>query len=195
MLELKEKIKDYMSDYRYNHTLSVAKECKSLADLFHIDATNLVCAAYLHDITKEMSVEDQLQLFKEANIPLDEDTKKSPKTLHSFSAPLFIKKTFPEYANNEVLNAIRFHTTAKANMILIEKLLYLADYIEPTRKFEDCKKLREYFYSSKDDKFVTLDKAILISLKNTIDELSREGSFIHKETLNAYNYLLKQIGE
>ena len=195
MLELKEKIKEYMSVYRYNHTLSVAEECKSLADLFEIDATNLVCAAYLHDVTKEMSVEDQLQLFAEANVPLDEDTKTSPKTLHSFSAPLFIKKHFPEYANDVILNAIRFHTTARADMTLTEKLLYLADYIEPTRKFEDCKKLREFFYSSKEDKFATLDKAIIISLKNTIDELSREGSYIHKETINAYNYLLKQIGE
>lgn len=195
MTELKNKIKKYMSLPRYNHTLSVAEECERLAELFGIDGRNLVIAAYLHDITKDMSEEDQKKLCAEFSATIDDSTLASPKTLHAFSAPFLIKRDFPEYAEDEILEAVRYHTTGKADMSLTEKLLYIADYIEPTRQYEGCKKLREYFYSSKTDLFARLDKTILMSLHNTVDGLTRKKLPIHQETINAYKFLLLNIGE
>ena len=198
MLELQNKIKKYMSDYRYMHTLSVAKECERLADMFGADKEKLVTAAYLHDVTKEMTEEEQFALCEEYGIELDKDTLDSPKTMHSFSAPLLISKDFPEYKDDIVLEAVKYHTTGKADMNIYEKLLYLADYIEPTRKFDDCIKVRNYFYSSLENGVPykeALDKTLLLSLKITIDGLKQENRKIHKETINAYDFLLKNTGD
>ena len=189
MVELEEIIKGMMSDYRFRHTLSVAEECKNLASLFGIDEKELVTAAYLHDITKERTTEEQLEICRETGVEIHEDTLNSPKTLHSFTAPALIMRDFPEYATPTVLSAVRYHTTGRADMTLHEKLLYLADYIEPTRKFSDCKKLREYFYSSKDDLMTRLDNTLFLSLKYTINDLVENGAYIHPETIRAYNAL------
>ena len=195
MVELQSRIKDYMSEYRYLHTLSVAKECKKLASIFNIDEAKLVASAYLHDITKDMSIDEQLKLCQSFGIQLDKATLNSPKTIHSFTAPLLIQKDFSEYADECILNAVRYHTTGRADMTIYEKLLYIADYIEPTRKFEDCIKLREFFYKDNKDIQKRLDQTILLSLKYTISDLLESNSAIHPETLNAYNYLLLKSGD
>ena len=192
MFDLENRIKPYMSDYRYRHTLSVVSECRSLAKLFDIDEKKLVIAAYLHDITKEMPENEQILLCEKAGIILDESTLNSPKTLHAFSAPVFIEKNFPEFADEEVLNAVKYHTTGRADMSLIEKLLYLADYIEPTRKFDDCKKIRDYFYKDLSDPEKSLDDAIFLSLRITIEDLIARGKNIHIETVKAYNNILSK---
>ena len=188
MKDLEQRIKKYMSIYRYNHTLSVANECRKLAKLFETDGEKLVIAAYLHDITKEMPIEEQYKLCEEFSYKLDMNTKYSLKTLHSFTAPLLIQKDFPEYSDEIILNTVRYHSTGRANMTLYEKLLYLADYIEPTRKFDDCKAVREFFYNNTYDINKRLDDAICFSFKLTISELIENDEYIHTETINAYNY-------
>ncbi len=195
MVNLRLRIKKYMSEYRYLHTLSVAEECKSLASIFEVEEEKLVISALLHDITKDMSIDEQLKLCASSGVTLDKDTLNSPKTMHSFTAPLLIKKDFPEYADDCILNAVRYHTTGRADMTLYEKLLYLADYIEPTRKFADCIKLREFFYTETLDKNKRLDETILKSLNYTISDLLNSNSPIHKETINAYNFLLTHSGD
>jgi nicotinate-nucleotide adenylyltransferase len=184
-----------MSVYRYDHTVSVAKECERLAALFGIDGQKLIISAYLHDITKEMSIDEQIELCRQYGFEIDEDTLKSPKTLHSFSAPYLIKRDFPEYDEESVTLPIKYHTTGRKNMSLSEKLLYLADYIEPTRKFDECKKLRNSFYSSDEEPSKRLDRVILESLRYTIDELKATNQFIHPETIKAYDFLLLNTGD
>jgi len=193
MFDLQYRISEYMSEYRYKHTLSVVEECKRLASLFEIDDKELVISAYLHDITKEMSYDQQISLCNEMNITLDKNALLSPKTLHSFSAPALIKRDFPNYYTESIVNAVKYHTTGRADMTLSEKLLYIADYIEPTRKFEDCKALRKYFYDSQEILNVRLDKAMLLSLKYTLTDLTEQQEFVHPETVNAYNYFVKVL--
>ena len=79
-------------------------------------------------------------------------------------------------------------------MSLNEKLLYLADYIEPTRKFEDCQTLRKYFYEPTDDICQRLDDTIFISLKKTISSLLENNEYVHLDTLKAYNHFSKTRG-
>ncbi len=195
MFDLEKEIRSSMSEYRYNHTISVVNECKSLAKLFDVNEEKLVTAAYLHDITKEMPIENQLLLCKTMKIEVEEDTLNSPKTLHSFTAPALIMRDFPRYAEKEIISAVRYHTTGRANMTLTEKLLYLADYIEPTRKFEDCKKLREYFYTNTCDITKRLNETIVLSLKYTISDLLEKGEFIHPKTIECYNSFVKKTGD
>ena len=195
MYNIEKEIRNLMSDYRYNHTLSVVKECKDLAKLFGIDEEKLVNAAYLHDITKEMPIEKQLRLCETMGIEVDADTLRSPKTLHSFTAPALIMRDFPQYADKEVLSAVRYHTTGRADMTLTEKLLYLADYIEPTRIFEDCKRTRNYFYTDICDIEKRLNDTIVLSLKYTISDLLEKGEFIHPETIECYNSFVKRTGD
>ena len=192
MHKLKESIAERMSEYRYLHTLSVAEECQKLAKIFDIDEKTLVISAYLHDITKEMPLEEQTELCRSMGETLDEYAILSPKTLHSYSAPALIKKDYPEYATPEIMSTVRCHTTGKEDMTLNEKLLYLADYIEPTRKFDECKKLREYFYSDLSNPLKRLDSTIFLSLKYTLNELLAKGEFIHPQTVMAYNSLCKR---
>ena len=94
MFDIEKDIRQLMSNYRYNHTLSVVNECKNLAKSFNIDDKKLVIAAYLHDITKEMPIDSQLSLCEEMGIEVDKDTLNSPKTLHSFTAPALIMRDF-----------------------------------------------------------------------------------------------------
>lgn len=184
-----------MSVYRYDHTISVAKECEYLAELFGIDGKDLVISAYLHDITKEMSIDEQVELCRQYGFEIDQDTLNSPKTLHSFSAPYLIKRDFPEYDKEIITLPIKYHTTGRKDMSLQEKLLYLADYIEPTRKFDECKKLRSMFYSSDEELSKRLDLVILESLRYTIDELKSNNRFIHPETIKAYDFLSINTGD
>ena len=190
MYELKERIRPLMSEYRYNHTLSVAEECKTLAEIFGIDGKNLIISGYLHDITKELPTKDQIELCEKMGERLEGYELLSEKTLHSYSAPALIKRDFPEYATDEILSAVRYHTTGRENMTLTEKLLYLADYIEKTRKFDECKRLRRFFYADLSDPVKRLDETVLLSLKYTLNELLSKDNFIHPQTLNAYNSLL-----
>ena len=190
MYELKERIRPLMSEYRYNHTLSVAEECKTLAEIFGIDGKNLIISGYLHDITKELPTKDQIELCEKMGERLEGYELLSEKTLHSYSAPALIKRDFPEYATDEILSAVRYHTTGRENMTLTEKLLYLADYIEKTRKFDECKRLRRFFYADLSDPVKRLDETVLLSLKYTLNELLSKDGFIHPQTLNAYNSLL-----
>ena len=181
-----------MSDFRYRHTLSVANECKKLAIMLSTDPDPIVKAAYLHDITKEMPENEQIALCKAYGTYLDGDTLNSPKTLHSFSAPALIMRDFPEYADQTVLSAVRYHTTGRADMTLAEKILYLADYIEPTREYDDCTEVRICFYNNPNSPEEALDEAILLSLKITVRQLLDDGRAIHPQTINAYNDFLKK---
>ena len=102
------------------------------------------------------------------------------------------KELFPDDADETVFSAIRWHTTGKAGMTLTEKLMYLADFIEPTRTFPDCVRLRGYFYSriGENDKNAVLDSTLILSFDMTVTELISSGQPIHPDTVAARNYLI-----
>ena len=195
MFDLENRIASYMSEYRYEHTISVVNECIELAKLFNIDNKTLVVSAYLHDISKELDLKEQLDICKEMKIEIPSDCISSPKTLHAFTAPAVIKRDFPEFYTKDIVDAVTYHTTGREDMSLCEKLLFLADYIEPKRKFDDCKLLREYFYNNKSkDWYKTLDEKIFTALKFTISDLLDKKAFIYPKTVSAYNYIQNNIG-
>lgn len=193
---LKEKIKKDIDGYRYIHTLSVCDECGRLAEMFSLsenDRISLQIAALLHDITKSYDKEGQCALAKKLCLDLDEDYIMSPAVLHAFTGAAYAEKEYGKYTNADVLSAIECHTTGKPNMSLLDKLLFIADYIEPTREHAACKDLRDFFYNCHEDIFVHLDKTLLRSFDNTITLLIGKGGYICQKTVAARNFILKSL--
>lgn len=182
-----------MDGYRLAHTLAVKDECAALAKLFALseeDTADLLIAALLHDCTKQLKGSAQLELARELGISLTRDDLNSPKVLHSLTGA---KVAQNEYGVSDKIAAmIACHTTGKEDMTVSEKLLYLADYIEPTRTFGDCVALRNFFYGEHTcDLAAHLDATLILSFDMTIRNLLDDGSHIHMETIKSRNFLLK----
>ncbi len=193
------RITEYVHGKRHSHTLAVEKECLSLAKLFSLneDETQQLCiAALLHDITKEKNPQQQFDLCKELGIPLRGSDKAYAKLLHAQTAAALIKRDFKGCDTELIINAVRYHTVGRENMTLTEKLLYLADYIEATRTFEDCIQLRKYFYDkitqnmSRDDLMRHLDSTLILSYDMTIRNLLDSGQTVFVDTITSRNYLV-----
>ena len=197
---MREMIKDYVGDgRRYEHTLSVESECAVLADRYGLsceDKLRLAYAALLHDITKKLTPDEQKELYRHFGLDFDDAAAHSYKTLHAVTGSALAREKFPEVADEAVCSAVRWHTTARPRMTMLEKLLYLADYIEPTRTFDDCVKLRKLYYDSteNDRSAEALDRIIYISLKMTVENLLSEDKYIHRDTIEALNYYLPENG-
>ena len=195
---LKIEIQKDVSGYRYIHTLSVADECIRLAKMYSLDAENsiyLQSAALLHDITKGYNTEKQLELAKKLGLTLDTDDLLCPSVLHAVTGAAYAEKFYGRFTNPTVISAIRCHTTGKPDMSTTDKLLYLADYIEPTRKHESCVYLRDYFYKNKDNLGLSalLDRTLLKSFDLTIKYLIDSNTFIHTQTIKSRNSLIKSM--
>ncbi len=195
--ELREKIRSYMSPKRFKHTCGVEREITALSAVYAPeDEYTLRVAALLHDITKKLSHDEQLELCDQFDIPYTEEEKLMPKTFHSRTAAVIIRRDFSSFADDAVLLAIRFHTTGRADMTIGEKLLYLADYIEDTRTFEDCVELRKYFYTGLDKandanaREALLYDTLILSFDMTIRGLIDDHTPIHTDTVAARNSLI-----
>ncbi len=189
-----------MSWFRFQHTLGVEKEAVRLGELYAPDKIPLLrAAALLHDITKENTFEKQLQLCHELGIMVGDTEKRSPKTLHAITGAAVIERDFPEFADPELVSAVRWHTTGKVDMSICDKIIYLADYIEENRKFEDCVSLRQYFWEgepqklARPDRLAHLSRALVISFDMTIRALKAEGVAIDESTMKAREYLVRNI--
>ena len=155
------------------------------------------CAALLHDITKYLTRDEHLAFLDSVGVTPDEGTLASDKTLHQMSGAYMARKLYPDYVDDAVFDAIRYHTTGKADMSLLTKLMYLCDFIEPTRTFPDCVKLRAIFYEmiEKGNKLRILDEIMLIALDMTIADLKENGHPIHSDTEKAREYIIEKLKE
>lgn len=188
---LREKIAAYMSGKRLLHTLAVEAEIEKLAAVYAPEKEyTLHAAALLHDITKELPITKQLQLCDEFGIIYTAEEVCTPKIFHSRTASAVIKRDFPEFATEELLSAVRWHTTGHADMTLSEQLLFLADYIEDTRTYPSCVELRDFFWNgleSADDKMAHLNDTMILALDMTVRELCEDKQPIHLDTVAARN--------
>ena len=198
--ELRNNIEKTMSPRRAKHALEVEKMVVRLAKMYDPEMTvTLRAAALLHDITKEYDEKVQLSILTKPGIEFSLKDRLAPKTFHARTAALLIPDIYPEFASDEVISAVRWHTTGRENMALFEKLLYLADYIDMSREFEDCVKLRDIFFSANpefmtdEERMLHLNRTLVTSFDMTIDSLLRSGSIISSDTINARNSLLCEI--
>ncbi len=195
---LREKVKEYQTEKRYLHTLAVEREAAALGEIYLPDKIpHLRCSALLHDITKVLSLEKQLQYCQKFDIMVRNGDELSPKIFHAKTAAEVAKRDFPDFVNEEILSGVRWHTTGRRNMTVFECIVYLADYIEDTRTFEDCVKLRNYFYSrirnDGADKEEVLFSTMITSFDMTIKNLMEEGALIDSDTVEARNYFIENL--
>lgn len=196
--KLEEIVSSRITGYRLAHILSVHDECARLADLFEMPDSakeSLCIAALLHDITKNQKGEEQVQLAEKLGVHLSRDDLDSPAVLHSLTGAETARQEFFDYVNDEICEAIAVHTTGKENMSLMDKLLFLADYIEPRRTFDDCRQVRDFFYKGMDAddlhlRLKHLDRTLILAFDLTIRGLLDEKQKIHPKTILSRNFLL-----
>ena len=170
-----------MEQKRVPHVMGVEEEAAKLARRWGADETLARRAGALHDCTKYWTLEENTALCAKYGVALDELEQKAVKLLHSKTGACIAKYVFGE--PEEVCQAIFWHTTAKEDMTLLEKIIYMADYIEPNRDFAGVERLRALSYKD-------LDKALLLGVETTIQEMEERGLPIHKRTLMARDWLL-----
>ena len=184
--ELRPIAMSYLKPKRMPHVLGTAEEAARLARCFGADEARARVAGLLHDCTKKLDMAEQLALCEQYGISLDPLEQKALKLLHAKTGAAIARHVYG--VDNEVYEAILYHTTGRAGMSLMEKILYLADYIEPSREFAndpDVVRLRETVY---DD----LDRGLLLGLTMTIDEMEGMGNPVHHDTLDARDYLIEK---
>lgn len=178
-------LKENLSEERFVHSLSVAKTAKKMAKEYEIDEKKAELAGLLHDCAKEIPYDEMKKIIKENNLDIEEDEIKAKKVLHAPLSAYLAKKLF-NVKDAEILSAIRFHTIGKINMTTLEKIIYLADKIEPETRIEPYfEELRQELKNT-----CSLDKTILLSFKMTIKSLVDRDLPINYKTVEVYNYLL-----
>ena len=165
---------------RVAHVLGCRDEAVRMAAHWGEDVTNAARAGILHDITKVLDGPLQLTLCAAYDKVLNDFSRKYPKTLHALTGSLVAEKIFGE--NEAVVQAICNHTTGRANMSTLEKIIYVADYMEPCRDFPGVEKLRELAYSD-------LDAALKLGLEMTLAHLARQGNEVSPESREALAFL------
>ncbi len=180
--EYKNLIKSKMSEHRFVHSVNVSKEARKLAKIYGADAEKAAIAGILHDITKEMPVEEQLKIITDSGIILDNVQKNAPKLWHGISGSIYIKENL-NINDADILNAIRYHTTGRAGMSLLEKIIFVADFTSQERTYKGVSTMRK-----KSRK--TLDEAMLYGFKFTFSDLSKRELAIHPDELACYNEIV-----
>ena len=165
---------------RVAHIGGVEEEAARLARRWGCDETLARRAGILHDCTKYLELEPQKALCAKYGVKLDELEQVAVKLLHSKTGACIAKYVFGE--PDEVYWAIFWHTTARDDMTLLEKIIYVADYMEPNRDFEGVERLRELAYTD-------LDKALLMGVEMTIEEMEERKQPTHRRTLMAQKWL------
>ena len=165
---------------RVPHVSGVEEEAARLARRWGGDEILARRAGILHDCTKYLGLEEQLALCRKYGLELDELEQRAVKLLHSKTGACIARDVFGE--PDEVYWAIYWHTTAKADMSLLEKIIYMADYIEPNRDFDGVERLRALAYQD-------LDQALLLGVETTIQEMKEREQPIHPNTLQAQAWL------
>ena len=188
---LRESVAKKLSEKRYNHTLGVELTAERLAKIFLPEKVNEIrAAALLHDISKEYSEAELVNLLKQSANIFESDYK-TPAAYHAFCAPTVIQRDFPEYATSEILSAVFNHTTGSESMSLFDKIIFISDYIEPGRKYYQCIETGNRLFTSlkscstEKEQIFCLDSAVLSALSNTVAALYERGAHINIRTLRA----------
>ena len=186
---LRQRVRAYMSEKRYKHTLGVEAMAEALAGYCLQEKCVLVrCAALLHDIAKEMSGEEQIAVLRDMPEITDSDIASSPAH-HAFCAPYIVKRDFPELAQPDVLSAVFNHTTGSPEMSVFDEIIFLADYIEPGREYADCIRIRDSLLArlksakNREECLLWLHRAVIDELDSTLVSLKKRGMYINERTV------------
>lgn len=168
-----------LSERRFIHSRNVAASAVALAQKYGEDPKRAEVAGILHDITKELNPEKQLQIIRSGDIILDSVCEKTPKLYHAVSGMVYARDVL-KIQDKGILEAIRTHTTGAANMPLLSKIIFIADFISEERDYPDVDVMRRESEKS-------LEDGMRYALKYVITDLINRGRTVHPDALAAYN--------
>ena len=177
-------LRERLSEKRFFHSLAVAKEALRLAEKYGADTKKSFFAGLLHDVCKDDAPNLQLQLLAEFGIILDTVEKNARKLWHARAGAVYLKEKLG-ISDDEIISAVRYHTTAKAGMSLLDKILYLADFTSEDRDYAGVEDMRRAVD-------VSLEQAMRDALIFTVVDLNEKGMPIHPDTLDAYREVVKK---
>ena len=183
--DLKKELKKEMDDSRYEHTLGVMYTCAALAMRYNYDLEKAMLAGLLHDCAKCMPNAKKLKMAEKHHLEISELERKNPFMLHAKLGAFLAKKKY-DIEEKEILDAIRWHTTGRPQMTLLDKIVYIADYIEPKRdKAPNLAVIRQMA-------FTNLDDALLKILTDTLGYLGDSSEHVDSMTKMTYDYYINQ---
>ena len=181
--QLEEVAVSLLKPERVNHVLGCRDTAVAMARVWGVDETDAARAGLLHDVTKALSGTLQLTFCREYGMLTDDFSQRNPKILHALTGAMVARHIFGE--KEAVVQAIRWHTTGRPNMTTLEKIIYVADYMEPNRDFPGVEELRRLA-------FTDLDGALRLGLTMTLDMLKSKGGEICADSQAALEFYEKQ---
>ncbi|BED91959.1 MAG: bis(5'-nucleosyl)-tetraphosphatase (symmetrical) YqeK [Candidatus Improbicoccus pseudotrichonymphae] len=178
-------VRKNMSEKRYIHSVNVAKVAAKLAKKYGGRPEKARIAGILHDITKEWGYRKHLDILKKYGVKVNKYEINSKKLLHALSGSVYIKYIL-EIKDKDIINSVRYHTTARSGMSLLEKVVYIADFISEERTFFGVEYLRSLADKS-------LDSVFPAAINQSMRELINSKRIIHPNTFNAYNESIKTL--
>ncbi len=188
LIKMQKKLKKDLDAARFHHTQGVMYTAAALAMCYGEDVKRAQIAGLLHDCAKCIPNDKKLKLCRRHNIPVSETEHKSPYLLHAKLGAFIAEEKYGVH-DPGILSAIEFHTTGRAAMSLLEEIIYIADYIEPMRsKAENLPEVRRIAFRD-------INRAVYIVMRDTLRYLENEKSCLDNQTVVAYNYYKKIMGE
>jgi len=184
--QIEKTLKGMLPERRLKHSLNVSKCAVKLSEIYKCDKEKAEIAGLVHDCAKYFTDEQIEDSIKRFNVELDPLEVNNIALSHSVIGSYVAVDVF-NIKDEEIINAIKYHTTGKENMSLLEKIIYMADLIEEDRNFPRVEELRELTYSGK------LEEALLLSFNNTIKFVIDNNQLIHPRTIKARNYILEEL--
>lgn len=179
-------LKEKLTPSRLYHSICVAEQAHHLAEKFGADTEKAYTAGLIHDIMRYEPPEEMLKLIdSDGKYKLTPLERKIAVTLHAVAGEVYLR-TKLGVTDEEILSAVRYHTTGKEDMTLLEKIIYVADLTSEDRDYPDVAEVRETAEQS-------LEKATLRGLSFTIESNAQKNKPIHIDTVKAYNYLAERI--
>ena len=185
LLQFEQAAKEALSKKRYEHTMAVARLSGELARVYGADVEAAKAAGLLHDISKEIPSDVQFTILKESGIINDTSLLANPNVYHGITAFLTVPERF-SVTDEDVLNAIRYHTTGRRGMSLLEKIVYVADVVSYDRTYKEAEELRERAFSD-------LDGVLFYAVRFTIKKLVKQSLPIAFDSIDCYNELCERF--
>lgn len=184
--ELRNFLEKRIDKKRLEHSINTANEAVSLAEKYGEDKEKAYIAGLLHDTAKGKCKYGLKKLSQEYDITMDEYEKRNPELTHGKLGAIMVSKHLG-IQDKDILSAIRWHTTGRANMSLLEKVIYLADIIEPSRTFDGVKKIKLLAYKD-------IDAAMVLALEYVMKFVHKKGFALHPKSIEAYKYFKELEG-
>lgn len=185
--KIKIKLKDALKPKRYAHSIGVMESGIKLAEKYGADIHEAALAGLLHDCARDLDDDEAFRLCSHYGIEIDEISRQQPELLHGRLGAMLAGDCY-EVRSEQVLDAIAVHTMGRPGMALLEKIIFLADYIEPGRNFPEVEEIR---LAAEDD----LEKALLLAMDSTLKYILKKNRLIHPDTIATRNWLLRICNE